>query len=280
MTNSNHLDPFLSPRTASAVAIPRIDADLQSTMVQIVDLPTEFIGGNIGRVAVNIAANRLLAAGAVPRYASAGVTIDTDTPVNTLNAMAYAMQRAAVEAEMEWAACNSGFTPSGPNTGVALSLFALGQSHPDFSTSLSGVCPGDALIVTAPVGTLGIAIEATRRGDSLTLDHTDGEPMLDAINELFNVDPEIHYMTLLERGLNMALSTLSADREINLDRSAIPVRPEIVEAAARMGLDPLDAHSSSAILIAVSASTAAQALAALRRTVPGRHAAQIAHLLP
>lgn len=278
MKNSIHLSPFLSPRTASTVAIPRIDADLSSTMVQIVDLPAQFIGGNIGRLAVNIAANRLLAAGAVPRYASAGVTIDTDTPVNTLNDISDSMQRAAVDAEMEWAACNSGFTPSGPATGVALSLFALGQQRPDFATSLDGLRPGDAIIVTAPVGTLGIAIEATRRGENLTLDHTDGMPMLDAINDLFDVAPEIHYMTLAERGLNNVLSTIAADHPLTIDRSAIPILPPVAEAAARMGLDPLDAHCSSAILIAVSAPVADKALAALRRTIPGHQAALIAHL--
>lgn len=276
MNSPTHLSPFLSPRTAQSACIPRIDHDLATTMVQIADIPAEFIGGNIGRLAVNIAANRLLAAGAVPRYGSFGVTIDTDTPVNTLNAIARAMQQAAVDAEMEWTACNSGFTPSGPATGVALSMFALGQLHPDFATSPSGLRPADSIIVTSPVGTLGTAIEATRRGEPAEISHSDGFAMLDAINSLFDVDPDIHYMTLAERGLNTVISTIAADHPVNFLREAVPILPSVAETASRLGLDPLDLHCSSAIVIAVSQQDTDKALAALRRTASGSQAAVIA----
>lgn len=274
MNTSSHLSPFLSVAAAPTVGIPQIPADMVSTVVQIVDYPLTFGGGHdIGSAAVTIAANRLLAAGATPRYASAGVTIDTDTPIGILNEIASGMQNAAVQAEMEWAACNSGFTASGPSSGVAMSVFALGELRTDFAESSANIGAGDAIIVTAPVGTFGTAIAAARRGDNTPVAGAAGRPMLDAINEMFNVNPEIRYMALAENGFNAVMADLRRNHPIEVDVAKVAVDPAVSELAAKIGVDPLDQACSSAMVVVVKGSDAEKTLEALRRMDGGAQAA-------
>ena len=134
MEASHTLDPFFKRNAPTATAtVPRIEADMIFTTLLLNDVPPLIGTGNFGRAAVNIAANRLLAAGATPRYLSGTLTVDTDTPVDVINAIADAMMSGAVQAEAEWKNMECRFVSSGPRYGVAASIFGVGQLPPDFA---------------------------------------------------------------------------------------------------------------------------------------------------
>ena len=72
-----HLYPDLQPQHAPLTAIlPAMPQRLAVTSALFTDTPLTFGEGNIGRIAVNVTANKLLSQGATPRYIAATFTID------------------------------------------------------------------------------------------------------------------------------------------------------------------------------------------------------------
>ena len=63
----------------TAVEKPLLTDNPVVSSALVTTLSPVFGSGNIGRLAVNVVANRLLAAGADPRYIAATVTVDFDT---------------------------------------------------------------------------------------------------------------------------------------------------------------------------------------------------------
>lgn len=242
------------------------------TSILLDNVPAAFGSGNIGRLAVNIVANQLLAAGADPRYLSGTITIDIDTPPELIEEVADAMHDAAVQAQMEWATANAALKPSGPATGVAIALFGVG-SH-IFHVTLESNCPrkGDAIIVTGPVGATGAAIRGVNAGVEIISD-CDGWPLTDvmrAVNDR-SFNPTAVYFPA--KGINQAFKELGIETEI--DRKAVPVDGAVASACEIMGLDPLDLATTSAMLICVAPEDAEALVEAIRRNDGGNRAAII-----
>lgn len=261
----NHLSEFLSPEAPDTSVVPQITADTVNTLLQLDGVPPTFGEANIGRAAINIVANRLLAAGAMPRYVAASLFIDTDTPIGLINIVADGLQTAAVDAEMDWTARSASFSPEGPRHGIALSVYATGQLAPDYSVSATCLKPGDAIIVTSPVGTFGTAVEAAIRRMEL-VDNADGYALLDAISELRRVVPDVHYMTLAEKGIDDAVESLSRKADIVVNREDIPVDEPVRTLCGMMELDPLKMACATAVIIVVADADKETAVKALRRS--------------
>lgn len=261
----NHLSEFLSPEAPDTSVVPQITADTVNTLLQLDDVPATFGEANIGRAAINIVANRLLAAGATPRYVAASLFIDTDTPVGLINIVADGLQTAAVDAEMDWTARSVSFSTSGPRLGVAMSVYATGQLAPDYSVSASCLKPGDAIIITSPAGTFGTALEAAARRMDM-VDNADGHALLDAISELRRVVPDVHYMTLAEKGIDDTVGAMGRKADIVVRREDVPVDGPVRDLCAMMGLDPLKMSCASAMVIVVADADKDAAVAALRRS--------------
>lgn len=261
----NHLSEFLSPEAPDTSVVPQITADTVNTLLQLDGVPPTFGEANIGRAAINIVANRLLAAGATPRYVAASLFIDTDTPIGLINIVADGMQTAAVDAEMDWTARKASFSSDGPRHGIALSVYATGQLAPDYSVSATCLKPGDAIIVTSPVGTFGTGVEAAIRRIAV-VDNADGYALLDAISELRRVVPDVHYMTLAEKGIDDAIESLGRKAEIVVKREDIPVDEPVRSLCGMIGLDPLKMACATAVVIVVSDADKDKALEALHRS--------------
>lgn len=261
----NHLSEFLSPEAPDTSVVPQITADTVNTLLQLNGVPPTFGEANIGRAAINIVANRLLAAGATPRYVAASLFIDTDTPIGLINIVADGLQTAAVDAEMDWTARRASFSSDGPRHGIALSVYATGQLAPDYSVSATCLKPGDAIIVTSPVGTFGTAVEAAIRRIAV-IDNADGYALLDAISELRRVVPDVHYMSLAEKGIDSTIESLGRKANIVVKREDIPVDETVRSLCGMIGLDPLKMACATAVVIVVSDADKDKALEALRRS--------------
>ncbi|MCM1292542.1 MAG: AIR synthase related protein [Bacteroides sp.] len=265
MNNSTHLDPFLRRAPEMSSVIPHIDADLSATTVHVTDTPIVFGEANIGRAAVNIAANRLLAMGSKPRYICASLTIDTDTDVRLVNVMSAGMQDAALQSEMEWSCVTTHFTDRGPIDGIDMSLFALGEMSADYDPNPRCGKPGDVLIVTCPVGDFGTAVAATKR-NIMPMFIGDGVSMLDPINQLMRVVPRVHYMALLDEGLEQHIDRMREYCDPVIDKDTVPVSEVVSTTCQLLDRNPLRMACTSSILIAVSKADATKALDALHRS--------------
>lgn len=265
MDIQNHLSEFLSPEAPATSVAPQIPADTVNTLLQLDEVPATFGEANIGRAAINIAANRLLAAGAFPRYVAAALFIDTDTPIGLINIVADGLQTAAVEAEMEWTGRSVSFSPAGPRHGIALSVYAIGELAPNYCVSASCLKPGDAIIVTSPVGTFGTAVEAAARQLEV-IDNADGETLIDAVRELRDVVPDVHYMALAEKGFDATIEEMKQKAGIEVRREDVPVDETIKTSCLMMGLDPLKMNCTTAMIVVVADADTQPALDALRRS--------------
>lgn len=279
MEASHTLDPFFKRNAPTATAtVPRIEADMIFTTLLLNDVPPLIGTGNFGRAAVNIAANRLLAAGATPRYLSGTLTVDTDTPVDVINAIADAMKSGAVQAEAEWKNMECRFVSSGPRYGVAASIFGVGQLPPDFADGQQCVGSGDSIIVSGPVGAFGAAVAAARLG-ATTLIPADGEPLNDGISSLFNAVGYPHAMYFPEEGFNAAVASMRNGFPVEIDRGAVPVDEAVRAACSLTGSDPLDMRCAASMIVVVDSADESAALAALRRSAYCGRAAVVGRVI-
>lgn len=241
----------------------------------LTETPPVYGSGNIGRLIVNIIANRLLSAGAEPRYISATATIDIDTDVNVVKEVAEGMRDAAVDAEMEWTAVEAVTKQPGPATGIALSAFGVGTKMINVTSRFDCPRSGDIVIVTGPVAATGAAVEGYRRGtDVLTL--ADGTVLIDVMRAVYVQAPNLSGVIYPLRGIRSALEELGVEAEI--DPAKVPVTDVVASACSQLGIDPLDAASADAMLLTVAPDDAARVIEAVRRYPAGRYAAAIGHV--
>ncbi len=256
--------------SSRGVAKPYLPESPVFASALLTTLPATFGTGNIGRLGVNVVANRLLAAGAEPRYLSATVTIDLDTPQEIIREVALGMRDAAVEAEMEWTTVERAILPVGPANGVSISIFGVGCRMVNVTSRFDCVHPGDALIITGPVGTTGAAVAGVRHGIKLPT-QSDGSVLTDVMRSVYVHAPDVPAVYFPFQGLNPALKLLGINAEI--DRKKIPCDEAVREACETMGLDPLDLAGADAMLLAVSDKDAERVLEAVRRYRAGSSAA-------
>lgn len=265
-TQPCRLSDFLaSGRRSQTLTTAAVGDSPTFTLVTLNRLPPTFGEGNLGRAGVNIVANRLLAAGATPRYIAASLTIDTDTPIGTINAVGAGLQDAAVEAEMEWTGIETVFTDTGLHHGLSITLFGVGELTAGFSAGYGCMHSGDVVICTGPVGTFGTSCRAIENG--LTpLFASDGESLGDGIHELLRCVPRVHGLFFPQDGVNRIIDDLSARVGAQIRRADIPVLESVKTTASLTGVNPLDMPCAGTMIVVVAGKDAADALAALRRS--------------
>ncbi|UCG87159.1 MAG: hydrogenase expression/formation protein HypE, partial [Gemmatimonadota bacterium] len=141
--------------------------DLQSGRVAIstdtfVVQPLEFPGGNIGSLAVYGTLNDLGMMGARPRYISAGFVLEEGLPLALLDRIIRAMADASREAGVAVVAGDTKVVERGKVDGVFINTTGIGEMDPGFNPAPDRSQPGDAVVVSGPIGQHGIAVMAAR----------------------------------------------------------------------------------------------------------------------
>lgn len=261
--------------------VPAPSADITHTTVVTGGIPMVFGAGNVGRAAVNIAANRLLALGAVPRYLSVGASLGPDIPPKIQHVVEHGIVDASIQAEMEIVSAQTACAAA--SASVTLCLSASGEAVPGRNMQPRCIEPADVVIVTGAVGAFGTALEAERRNLSTAIPRCDGAPLTDAIRNLFDVVPQIKTLIFPELGIDNALARLLVANPhigMQLDRDAIPVSPIVRAAADILSVSPSAMPCAASMLVVVSPGHLHPALAALRRSAFATEATPIARITP
>ncbi|HVP17701.1 MAG TPA: hydrogenase expression/formation protein HypE [Spirochaetia bacterium] len=248
---------------------------LLTTDGYVVD-PPFFPGGDIGRLCVFGTCNDLAVCGARPLSLSLAMTVEEGLPISQLQKALDSAASAAREAETRIITGDTKVVPKGKGGGIFLTTAGVGRRVFPHRLSPVRVQPGDAVIVSGPLGAHGIAILATREslpvGGSL---RSDAAPLFPLASVLFPLGESLHFMRDATRGgvsavLNEAARGASWGIEVQEDE--FPVSQEVRAVCDLLGLNPLEIANEGVLVAFVAGQAAQRALDSLRSQPLGAQA--------
>jgi len=242
--------------------------------------PLEFPGGNIGSLAIHGTVNDLAMMGARPEWLSAGFVLEEGLPLDVLDRIVGAMAEAARTAGVLLVTGDTKVVERGKADGVFINTTGIGRRMPGFAPAPSRAQPGDAVIVSGPLGQHGIAIMSAREGiafeTELISDSAALTPLVERLRE--RVGDAVHTLRDPTRGgLASALNEIAAAAHVGvaLQEGALPILAPVAAACEMLGFDPLYVANEGVLVAFVPDRFADAAVEALRGHPLGRTAARI-----
>ena len=205
--------------------------------------PLFFPGGDIGDLAVNGTVNDLAVSGATPLYLSAGFILEEGFPVTDLVGIVTSMKAAAEVAGVQVVTGDTKVVQRGKADGCYINTAGVGVIEHDMSLGVANAQPGDAVIVSGPIGDHGVTIMLARGELDIEADITsDTAPLNGLIADLLAATPGVRALRDATRGgvatiLNEVATAAGAGVLVNED--AIPVRTAVRGASELLGIDPM-----------------------------------------
>jgi hydrogenase expression/formation protein HypE len=271
-------NPLLAP-LEDAARLRIGDARLAMTTDSYVVSPLFFPGGDIGDLAVNGTVNDLAVSGATPLYLTCGFILEEGFPIADLQRIVASMRAAADRAGVVIVTGDTKVVQRGKADGCYVNTAGIGVVEGSTDFGVSAVQPGDAILVSGPIGEHGVTIMLARGELDIEADLvSDTAPLNGVIAELLAACGGVHAMRDATRGgVATILNEIATDAQVSVivDEGAIPVRAEVRGASELLGIDPLYVACEGRFVAAVAGDQAATALAALRKHPLGAEAAVI-----
>ncbi len=271
-------NPLLEPLEDQAVFQVN-GSRLALTTDSFVVSPLFFPGGNIGDLAVNGTVNDLAVSGARPLYLTAGFILEEGFPVADLKRIVESMASAAGTAGVSIVTGDTKVVQRGKADGCFINTSGVGVIDRSISLGAASIRPGDAVLVSGPVGDHGVTIMIARGELDILADvASDTAPLHGLIDCLLDAIPGVRCLRDATRG---GVATIlneyaaAANLAIVVDESAVPVRGTVRGACEVLGIDPLYAACEGRLVAVVAGETAEAALSALRAHPLGEGAAII-----
>ena len=233
------------------------DARLAFSTDSYVVRPRFFPGGNVGDLAVNGTVNDLAVSGAVPVALSVGMILEEGMALEELHRIAATMGHAARAAGVTIVTGDTKVVDSGHGDGVYITTSGVGL-----------VRPGDAVLVSGPIGLHGIAVLSVRDGLEFGVDIVSDTAALHGLTgALLACGADVHVMRDPTRGgVAATLNELAVAGGVGVRivERDVPVPDSVRAACGFLGLDPLYVANEGRLVAFVSGDTAELALATLR----------------
>lgn len=293
-------NPLLAP-LGDAALCPDPGGRIAMTTDSFVVDPLFFPGGDIGSLAVNGTVNDLAVAGARPLWLTLGAILEEGLPLADLERIVDSLAAAARAAGVSIVAGDTKVVERGKGDGAFLNTAGVGVLRDGYPRADRGPAPGDAVLVSGPLGDHGAVIVARRRGLDLQVDLASDcapvTPLVDAlfaagVAPLFMRDPTRGGLAgvladLAEMGAagNEAAGAAGAARSaaprpfgVHVDEAAVPLRAAVAALGAITGIDPWHLACEGRVVAVVVAADTERALAAWRAAPGGEAAARIGEL--
>jgi hydrogenase expression/formation protein HypE len=275
-------NPLLEPLEDQAI-LTAGGQRLAFTTDSYVVSPLFFNGGNIGDLAINGTVNDIAVSGARPLWLSAGFILEEGFPVADLERIVQTMAEAAAVAGVQIVTGDTKVVQRGKADGCYVNTAGVGVLERDIELGAARAKPGDAVIVSGPIGDHGITVMLARGELDIESDIASDTAALNGlIATLLDAVPEgVHAMRDATRGgvatiLNEVAKAASV--AVVVDEASVPVRPEVTGASEILGIDPLYVACEGRLVAIVEGGVADTALAALRSHPLGQDAAVIGHV--
>ncbi|WP_406070742.1 hydrogenase expression/formation protein HypE [Micromonospora sp. NBC_01638] len=241
--------------------------------------PLFFPGGDIGDLAVNGTVNDLAVSGARPLYLSAGFILEEGFPVADLRRITASMAAAAARAGVQVVTGDTKVVQRGKADGCYVSTAGVGVLERPLSLGAAHIRPGDAVVVSGPIGDHGITIMLARGELDIAADlASDTAALPGLVDALLDAAPGVRLLRDATRGgVATVLNEMAQAAQVSVivDEASVPVRPAVTGACELLGIDPLYVACEGRLVAVVDGTQADAALAALRGHPLGEGAAVI-----
>ncbi len=248
--------------------------DIFFTTDAFVVKPLFFRGGDIGKLAVHGVINDLAVSGAEPLALSLSLIIEEGFPIADLRRVLESIGEAS-------RACGVPVITGDTKVvarGEADQLFvtAAGVGRRCITVSPAGLKEGDVVLVSGPLAEHGVAVMSERKGIAFdTPVRSDTASVWPLVRALIDAGIEIHAMRDPTRGGFAACCVELAESSgvtIEIEESAVPVRPAVRAACEMLGLDPMTVANEGRLVALVPAQDGERALHVLRGLPGGEEA--------
>jgi hydrogenase expression/formation protein HypE len=241
--------------------------------------PLRFPGGDIGSLAVNGTINDLAVMGGQPLGLSAAFILEEGRAFEDLREFARSMRTAADQAGVAIIAADTKVVEHGRADGLYIVTSGIGIVRDGLRLGPEHIKPGDALLVSGPVGDHGIAVMSAREGlEFQTALVSDSAPLNGLVSSALESGGTIRCMRDATRGgIATILNELagSGAAEMVVEDTRVPVRDAVRAACEILGLDPLYVACEGTLVAIVAAEDEGRVLAAMRRHPLGVGACRI-----
>ncbi|MGC8633357.1 MAG: hydrogenase expression/formation protein HypE [Candidatus Limnocylindrales bacterium] len=245
--------------------------------------PLEFPGGDIGALAVNGTVNDLAMMGARPMAISLAYVIEEGLPFDELRSVTESVARAAAAAGVRVVTGDTKVVGRGAADRLFVNTAGIGIVPEGVVLGADRAEPGDAILLSGPIGLHGIAIMSVREGLEFEVEiASDSQPLHRLAAAVLAAAPDAHVLRDPTRGgLASALNEIAeaSGTGMELDEAAIPVPGPVVAACEMLGLDPLHVANEGKCVAIVRAEQAGAVLDAMRSLPEGDGAAIIGRVV-
>jgi hydrogenase expression/formation protein HypE len=271
-------NPLLEPLEDSA-RLAVNGSRLALTTDSYVVSPLFFPGGDIGDLAVNGTINDLAMSGARPLYLSCGLILEEGFPVADLQRIVGSMAAAAQAAGVAIVTGDTKVVQKGKADGCYVNTAGVGLLDRPVELGAHRCRPGDAVVVSGPIGDHGVTIMLARGELDIESDVTsDTAPLHELVAGLLDAVPDgVRALRDATRGgVATILNEMAkaSNVAVVLEEDKVPVRPEVTGACEILGIDPLYVACEGRFVAVVDGAAADAAVTALRR-LPGGDGATV-----
>jgi len=238
--------------------------------------PAFFPGSNIDELAINGTVNDLAMMGARPLFVSAGLILEEGLPMRQLGAVVASMADACERAGVRLVTRDTKVVERGSADALYITTSGIGLVPDGVDVGPDRLRPGDVVIVTAPVGSHGVAVMSRRAGIEFDSDLvSDTAPLHELVRDMLAAGDVRCFRDATRGGVASVLNELAEGSDVSITavESEIPVLPEVRAACEMLGLDPLYVANEGVAVAVVAPEDADAVLAAARANERGRHAA-------
>lgn len=263
--------------------LPAVNGRLVVSTDAHVVSPLFFPGGDIGCLSVHGTINDVAVMGARPLYLAAGFILEEGYPLADLARIVESMAAAAREAGVPVVAGDTKVVEAGKADGVFITTCGVGVLREGVDLSGANARPGDAVLVSGPIGDHGMAIMSLREGlEFATTIESDTAALHGLIDVMLAAVPELRVLRDPTRGgLATTLNEIAAQSGVGIvvEEAALPVRAEVAAACELLGLDPLYVANEGKLVAICPVAAVARVLDAMRAHPLGREAALIGEVV-
>jgi hydrogenase expression/formation protein HypE len=261
--------------TQSPVSNLRLAISTDSFVVR----PLFFPGGDIGSLAVHGTVNDVAMSGARPLWLTAGFILEEGLEMDVLERVVRSMAEAARESGVLIVAGDTKVVEKGHGDSIYINTAGVGVVMEGVEVGPNRAQPGDVVLFSGTVGDHGVAVLSQREGLAFETELiSDSAPLNGLVETLLAAAPHTHCLRDATRGgLAAVLNELAGTSQvgIEIEESAVPVRPAVTAACEMLGFDPLTVANEGKLVAFVPAKEAQAALDALHAHPLGQEAARI-----